>query len=180
MLKLLKKLSSNHLVLAISGLVLLYAFYNYSNNKSLVVSGMQGGLKGSQNVSPSGNSFSAGASNVGANAMPAGVSGINTNGGDLPKPCARQETIDPSDLLPKENNSQFNQMSPKPDGNLLNVSLMDPNAIIGMQSQVLRNANLSLRADPPIPQTQQPVSPWLNTTIGRQAQRGVELGSTVA
>ena len=54
MLKLLKKLSSNHLVLAISGLVLLYAFYNYSNNKSLIVSGMKGG--------PGGNAFSAGAS----------------------------------------------------------------------------------------------------------------------
>ena len=179
MLKLLKKLSSNHLVLAISGLVLLYAFYNYSNNKSLIVSGMQD-LRGNTNVSPVGNSFAAGESNVGANAMPAGVSGITTQGGNLPRPCARQETIDPSDLLPKDNNSQFNKMSPKPDGNLLNVSLMDPNAIIGMQSQVLRNPNLSLRADPPIPQTEQAVSPWLNTTIGRQAQRGVELNSVVA
>ena len=62
----LKKLSSNHLVLAISGLVLLYAFYNYSNNKSLIVSGMKGG--------PGGNSFSAGASNVGANSVSAYVS----------------------------------------------------------------------------------------------------------
>ena len=33
MLKLLKNISSNHLVLAISGLVLLYAYYKYSEGK---------------------------------------------------------------------------------------------------------------------------------------------------
>ena len=178
MLKLLKKLSSNHLVLAISGLVLLYAFYNYSCNKSLIISGYKG-LRGNEDGGPGGNNYEAGESNIGANAAHAGVQGIVTNGGELPRPCARQETINPSDLLPKDNNSKFNQMSPKPDGNLLNVSLMDPNAIIGMQSQVLRNANLSIRADPAIPQTEQPVSPWLNTTIGHQPQRGLQLTSTI-
>lgn len=92
MLKLLKKLSSNHLVLVISGLVLLYAFYNYSNNKSLSTDGLHnrnGGSNLAGSGSACGSNYSAGTNNLAGNSGPASVSGVQTSGGALPQACAR-------------------------------------------------------------------------------------------
>lgn len=71
-----------------------------------------------------------------------------------------------SDLLPKVDKKD---QPYSPD--LKGMKLLDPEDYIGMDtiSNTLRNANLSLRADPPNPKT--PVSPWMNSTIDNDPYR---------
>ena len=79
-----------------------------------------------------------------------------------------QALSNPSDLLPKDNNSEWASMNPATKG-LEGQTFLDPNQKIGMMSQSLRNANQTLRSDPPIPQVQ--VGPFLNTTIEPDTNR---------
>jgi len=175
MLKLIKKLSSNHLVLAISAVVLLYAFYNYSNNKSLFRAGLQN--QGTVSSGACGSNYGSGTNNLASNSGPAFVDGIQTSGGNLPQPCARQETIDPKDLLPSDANSKFAQMNPRVDGDLMGSSFLEAGHHIGINTvgQSLRNANLQLRSEPANPQMN--IGPWSNTTIGPDLnRRPLEIG----
>ena len=182
MLKLLKKLSSNHLVLAISGIVLLYAYYRYSNEKS--VRSVTDGLKnrGSSPSSlagsgPCGSNFKAGENNLAGNAAPAKVNGVRTTQPQLPSGCARQETINPADLLPKDQNSKFARMNPRGQGDLMGVSLLEAGHHVGINTvgQSLRNANLQLRSEPANPQMN--IGPWNNTTMGPDvSRRPLEIG----
>ena len=72
--------------------------------------------------------------------------------------------IDPSELLPKDNNSEWNQLNPAVQSNVGDVNFVTPGPQNYLtSSKPLRNANLQLRSDPPVPQV--PVSPWNNTTI---------------
>lgn len=72
--------------------------------------------------------------------------------------------IDPVELLPKDNNSEWNQLNPAVQANVGDVNFVTPGPQSYMtSSKPLRNANLQLRSDPPVPQV--PVSPWNNTTI---------------
>jgi hypothetical protein len=181
MLKLLKNISSNHLVLAISGIVLLYAYYKYSDGKSSM--GSRDGMKNSSpslaGSGPCGSNYESGSNNLSGNSGPAGVSGVQTNGGAgaLPSGCARQETINPADLLPKDENSKFAQMNPRGQGDLMGVSLLEAGHHIGINTvgQSLRNANLQLRSEPSNPQMN--IGPWHNTTIGPDLnRRPLEIG----
>ena len=79
---------------------------------------------------------------------------------DLGSECAGQNAAFVSaDLLPKSNDK--NEIVP----DLTGMQLLDPEEYVGIDtvSSTLRNANLTLRADPPNPKTI--VSPWLNSTI---------------
>ena len=183
MLKLLKKLSSNHLVLAISGIVLLYAYYRYSNGKS--VRSVTDGLKNRMESSPAnlagsgpcGSNYSAGENNLAGNSGHAAVNGVRTTQPNLPGGCAKQETINPADLLPKDENSKFARMNPRGQGDLMGVSLLEAGHHIGINTvgQSLRNANLQLRSEPANPQMN--VGPWNNTTMGPDlTRRPLEIG----
>jgi hypothetical protein len=182
MLKLLKKLSSNHLVLAISGIVLLYAYYRYSNEKSVryVTDGlknMNGSPASLAGSGPCGSNFQAGENNLAGNAAPAKVTGVRTTQPQLPSGCARQETINPADLLPKDNNSKFARMNPRGQGDLMGVSLLEAGHHVGINTigQSLRNANLQLRSEPANPQMN--IGPWNNTTMSPDiSRRPLEIG----
>ena len=65
-----------------------------------------------------------------------------------------------SDLLPKKKNV-FQEYSP----DLKGMNLLSTNSMIGIDtvSNTLRNANYSIRAEPPNPKNE--VSSWLNSTI---------------
>ena len=177
---LLKNLSSNHLVLAISAIVLVYAFFKYNDDlkKSAVTSPMKN--RNSDNLAgsgPCGTNYEAGQNNLVGNAGPANVDGIQTNGGALPQPCARQKVINPKDLLPSDNNSKFAKMNPRGQGDLMGVSLLEAGHHIGINTvgQSLRNANLQLRSEPPNPQMN--IGPWHNSTIGPDLnRRPLEIG----
>jgi hypothetical protein len=163
----------SHQVLTIlASLVLLYAVYNYSSNKSMFPEYMSGS---SASSGKKGRGAGAGQGNGSAGRPPAAVDDstiynqLNSATGSsnmmgLPPNCSGQANINPADLLPKDNNSSWN-MKPMGSGDFLGVNLLNAGYLIGVDTigSSLRNANLQVRSEPPNPQLQ--VSPWMNTTI---------------
>ena len=87
-------------------------------------------------------------------------------------------TYDPSELLPKDLNSQWAQLNPAGNADFKNVNLLKAGYLIGIDTigSTLRNANLQERSEPPNPTTS--VSPWLNTTIEPDLMRlPLEIGT---
>lgn len=75
---------------------------------------------------------------------------------------AAQNSIDPRDLLPKNMNGQGCEMNVSVDhGDVKGVNFLPPPTLT-----VERNANLTIRKDPPITQTTN-VGPWNLSTIER-------------
>jgi len=186
--KLVKDCFSNQLVLAIAGVVLLYALYDYSRIKSMITSGysnkevvsevgseLNNNEKVNSNAGACGSNYNDGANDLARNSGPASANGIS--GPSVPKACARQEVIDPKDLLPKDSNSQFQKMNPRGNGGLLDVSLLEAGHHIGINTvgSSLRNANLQIRSEPPNPQMK--TGPWNNSTMGPDLnRRPLEIG----
>jgi hypothetical protein len=75
------------------------------------------------------------------------------------------ESQNPSELLPKDTNSQWAQLNPAGKGDLANINLLKAGYHIGIDTvgQTLRNANLQIRSEPPNPQVN--VGPWNQSTI---------------
>ena len=193
-LKDLQKSIKTHHVLALLGLVVLgVVFMQYSNRKGSVVSSMtnldvgadvspQRAAMGQQQYvndvsGPSGGAVSP-ANPAGQNEVFASVSGeMTTSGYGLPPSCSRQPVVNPDELLPKDENSQWAQLNPRGNGELNNVNLLQAGYLYGINTvgSSLRNANLQVRSEPPNPQVQ--VSPWLNSTIEPDLMRTpLELG----
>jgi hypothetical protein len=85
-------------------------------------------------------------------------------------PQSSTPTINPSELLPKDTNKEWNELNPTSSTNVGDVNMLTPGPTHFMtMSKPLRNANLQLRSDPPVPQV--PVSPWNNSTIGPDESR---------
>ena len=83
----------------------------------------------------------------------------------------------PSDLLPKDTNSQWAQLNPAGKGDLANINLLKAGYHIGIDTvgQTLRNANLQIRSEPPNPQIN--VGPWNQSTIESDFMRpSLEIG----
>ena len=101
---------------------------------------------------------------AGQNEVYASVSGVAGSQNIAPN-CSRKPIVNPDDLLPKDENSQWAQLNPRGNGELNNVNLLQAGYLNGINTvgSSLRNANLQLRSEPPNPQSQ--VSPWLNSTI---------------
>ena len=104
------------------------------------------------------------------NEMNMPVSGITT----APTSCYPQNTLGPGDLLPSGESKQiqdFNNTYPVGEGILKGVNFLDAGFHVGVNTigQSLRNANLSLRAEPQNPQVK--VSPWMNSTIAPDLSR---------
>jgi hypothetical protein len=191
--KLLKSIRTSHLVIVAAALVLGYALYNYSENKAAVnermenESGASGvpshianpplapGQEGSSGAA-CGNSYQPSAP-IGENSGPASASGVSTTMQGLPPSCASQSVVNPSELLPKDENSEWAKLNPMGAGDLQNVNLLQSGYHIGINtvSSSLRNANLQLRSEPANPQVS--VGPWNNTTINPDInRRPLEIG----
>jgi hypothetical protein len=71
----------------------------------------------------------------------------------------------PSELLPKDTNSQWAQLNPAGKGDLANINLLKAGYHIGIDTigQTLRNANLQIRSEPPNPQVNTGI--WNQSTI---------------
>lgn len=92
----------------------------------------------------------------------ASVDGIGSDLDGVPAVDTRNVT-DPSELLPVDHNSEWAKLNPSGQGNLSQVNTLNPVDHIGQTSQVLRNPNLQLRSDPPIPRVD--TGPWGMSTI---------------
>ncbi len=129
------------------------------------------GSVGSAGVSPAGP--------IGTNADYARVQGIQTTSAGLPA-TDKKSVNNPSDLLPTDQNSEWARLNPSGQGDISQVTGLEAGHHLGMTSQVLRNANLQLRSDPPIPSGSS-TGPFNQPTIGPDAGRTtLELGAPCA
>lgn len=92
---------------------------------------------------------------------------------------ALQPVANPSDLLPKDKNSQWSALNPSvmKEGDVMMPDLLQAGYHIGLDTigQSLRNANLQLRSDPVIAKAD--VGPWNQSTIEADLGRvPLELG----
>jgi len=182
-----KKLLNNQTLMVLAAIVVVAALYFYSQGFSMQLSGMENSgeaTKAADNVEMAQGQMSdnqiqcaAGGNNfvpsdpLGQNTQNASAGGASTNTYGLPPSCAKQQVVDPSELLPRDNNSEFSKLNPMGSGDLKNVSLLKAGHHIGINTvgQSLRNANLQLRSEPPNPQLN--VGPWNQTTITPDMQR---------
>jgi hypothetical protein len=175
LMKSLKKVKVEHVVLFVVGaLFLLFLINSYSNNKFMGGSEQMSSRR-TQEMYNNNNSQKTTevepSQPLGQNENYASATGINTSTQGLPPSCSRQPVADPSELLPKDTNSQWAQLNPTGSGDLQNVNLLRSGYHIGIDTigTSLRNANLQLRSEPANPQIN--VGPWNNTTISPDTMR---------
>jgi hypothetical protein len=101
---------------------------------------------------------------LGQNEIFSNVTGMNTSQ-PIPTACTKQNIQNPSELLPKDNNSEWARLNPSGQGELANINLLKAGYNIGIDTigSSLRNANLQERSEPPNPQLS--VSIWNQSTI---------------
>jgi hypothetical protein len=143
-----KFFTKERVVVLILFLLLVWALYTYSGTKTIVLDGLQdGNVKGAAPAAP------AAGPTASAPASPAGY--------------ASQSVANPSDLLPKDENSQWSALNPTSmnKGDVLMPDLLQAGYHIGLDTigQTLRNANLQLRSDPII--SKNDIGPWNQSTI---------------
>ena len=118
------------------------------------------------------------ASDPNGNEVFASANGTQTSSPGVPSSCSQPNVQNPADLLPKDSNSQWNELNPSGKGDLANVNLLKAGYHIGIDTigQSLRNANLQIRSEPPNPQLN--VGPWNSSTISPDYMRPpLEIGS---
>jgi len=95
-----------------------------------------------------------------------------------PASCYPRDTNTPEDLIPKgAANSKWAQVMPAGQGDVKDQNFLTAGHHIGINTvgQSLRNANMQLRSDPPVPRA--PVGPWLQSTIEYDnSRRQFEIG----
>jgi len=98
------------------------------------------------------------------------------NNGD----CFPKDRLTTEDLLPKDAaNSVWAENNPAGQGDVKDQNFLQAGVHFGVDTvgQSLRNANMQLRSDPPIPKVDG-LSPWMNTTIEYDTNRRfLEIGS---
>lgn len=152
--KMLSKVNLSHVLMIVAAVALIYAFYNYSSGKGMILDNMQA-LKPAE-------SNQVGPSVENEESSPASANGLSTSqaGGQM-----KASMQDPAELLPKDSNTEFAKSNPSGMGHLKGVSLLTPQEQIGINSvgQCNRNPNLQLRSDPNIPKRH--TGPWNQSTI---------------
>jgi hypothetical protein len=101
------------------------------------------------------------------------VSGLSTNGN---AGACNQKNSDPSDLLPKDMNSDWSNVNPA-NADLKNINLLSAGQLIGINTvgSSLRNPSLQERSEPIIPKTN--IGPWNQSTIDADTlRRPLEIG----
>lgn len=150
-------------------LLLVFAVFFYSNSKTQLFDSMDTG------VSTSGEKAIASSVPVHTAPVIAAPSPQVAGAG-----YALQPVANPSDLLPKDQNSQWSALNPSAmnKGDILMPDLLQAGYHIGLDTigQTLRNPNLQLRSDPIISKAD--VGPWNNSTIEPDLGRvPLELGA---
>ena len=123
------------------------------------------------NIEPSGSD--------GMNSVPGNATGIDAITNGINSNTAKQQISDPSELLPKSSNGNWEEVNTRGTGELSNISLLKAGHHAGIDTVggTLRNANLQIRSEPANPKSQ--VSPWSNSTIEPDLMRvPLELGSS--
>lgn len=167
------------IILLVGVVILTVILMNYNQSKSSQYEKMTSipGIDPSQNsilqtaasIYPTGTIESA-SSLLNTNLM--GVSGIQS-----PPVQASQSSMNPSDLLPQNQNTEWSNLNPA-SGDLKNLNLLSADQMIGINtvSSSLRNANYQERSDPAIPKVD--LGPWWHSTIEPDThRRPLEVGN---
>ncbi len=179
----LKKLWNEYGIGAILVLILvaygISLFANYLTNKGSYGYESASGMKPQyKNTNAQMSSGVRPAEPLGQNEVYSSVNGMQTSMPGMPSSCSKPNIQNPSELLPKDSNSQWAQLNPSGKGELANVNLLKAGYHIGIDTigQTLRNANLQIRSEPPNPQLS--VGPWNQSTIEPDFMRPpLEIGS---
>lgn len=98
-------------------------------------------------------------------------------GGSVPaSTCNTPQMVDPSELLPKDMNSEWANVNPA-SNDLKNVNMLNATQLIGINTvgSSLRNANYQIRSEPSNPRVN--VGPWNTSTIDADTfRRPLEIG----
>ena len=148
-------------------LLLVFAIYFYSTSKTNMYDSMDTG------VYPTASKAVAPAASLPVAAIPAPKASVGSG-------YAAQPVANPSDLLPKDQNSQWSALNPSAmnKGDILMPDLLQAGYHIGLDTigQTLRNPNLQLRSDPIISKAD--IGPWNQSTIEPDLGRvPLELGA---
>jgi hypothetical protein len=155
-----KFLTMERVIVLIVFLILMWALVMYANNKSSIVANFEGG-----------NQEEGEPADVAAAADPAPAPKKNEG-------YSTKETVNPKELLPSDDNSQWAALNPNNTQDNLSADLLKAGQHVGVDTvgQSLRNANLQLRSDPIINKSD--VGPWNQTTIEADYARvPLELGA---
>lgn len=169
-----KSLKTHHIVILVGAVILIFALYGYSSKKTAITDNMTGSndfhVSNEQNLSPEHLENNINGMNNKEDFAP-----INEKSNEV---LGNKEITDPSELLPKDENSEWSKLNPTSSKDMMNVNLLKSGWMSGINTvgSSLRNANLQLRSEPPNPREK--VGPWNNTTIEPDLMRTpLELGS---
>ena len=164
-----------NVVLVLGLIVLVVVLINYNNKKSPKDNMYNQGSDVSKNSVSSGNSLSMNTVDPASDDMNyLNVSGLGTNAN---AGTCNQPSVSPSDLLPKDINSDWSNINPA-NADLKNINLLSAGQLIGINTvgSSLRNANLQERSEPVIPKSA--IGPWNQSTIDADTlRRPLEIGS---
>ena len=151
-----KLLTTKNIVILVVIFVLAFILLQYSKSKKSILDGYDGGMDVPSVTQPIQQMVSSMTPSMSQPIIPTS----STTGGYMAR-----DTGAPSDLLPTDNNSKFNDFNMLTKSNVVMPDLLDAGYLIGLDTigQSLRNANLQERSDPVIPKTA--VGPWNNSTI---------------
>lgn len=155
----------------------IYYYYNYINKKSSF--GYEGNTSSPNhaysNKETLQNTLPQASQPLGQNEV---YSSVNFNKNTTP--MTNCNTLqNPSDLLPKDSNSNWASLNPQGKGDLTDINLLKSGYHLGIDTigQTLKNANLQVRSEPPNPQLN--VGPWNQSTITPDFMRPpLEIGGT--
>ena len=166
-----------NVILVLGLIILIVVIYNY-NSKKTTKDNMYNSVTGQDASNTMVGSGTTNPGNIiGMDAIDnfMNVSGLNTNGSAA---SCNQKTTDPSDLLPKDMNSDWSNVNPA-NADLKNINLLSAGQLIGINTvgSSLRNPSLQERSEPVIPKTN--IGPWNQSTIDADTlRRPLEIGSS--
>jgi hypothetical protein len=164
-----KLLKSNNFIFFVIALILMgFAVHSLGKRKNTMLDGM---LSGNHSEYPTDSDdsepeeldtpqYQQQASPVQQQASPVQqqASPVQQQASPVQQPAKSSTMTDPKDLLPNDKS-----------GALGNSDLINAGRFISQQSEVLRNANLQIRSDPPVGKAT--TGPWNGTTIGPDRMR---------
>ena len=100
-------------------------------------------------------------------------------GNSSPSSCFPKAHLNPTDLLPSSEATEWSHANPAGKGGLEDQNFLSAGFHVGVNTvgQSLRNANMQIRSEPPNPQKK--VGPWMQSTIEPDlSRRALEINST--